>query len=103
MAREPKISWEEEEIMHRAQEVARLMGNPVVQKVFSDIKEVNIEAWRRTARDTEDREYHWLLDRCVTSIEDMLRAVVDNGIKTRLDIERLIKRHPELDPTHEGE
>ena len=103
MADKPLVSWEQEEVMHRAQEVSRLMGNEVVQKVFLDIKDVNLEMWRRTANTPEDREYHWLLDRCVTSVEDMLRAVVDNGIKTRTDIERMIQRHPELDPTPEGD
>lgn len=88
----------QEEVMHRAQEVSRLMNNPAVQKVFEDIKRINLEEWRRTARTVEDREGHWMLDRAITTIEDLLRAVVDNGEVTKVNVERMLARHPELDP-----
>lgn len=90
-------SEKQEQAIHDAGEISSFMGNATVKSVFQQMQDAAVDAWR-LARTPEDREYFWMQDRAVETVWTLLKSVVDNGKVAQDEIERAIKRRPDLDP-----
>lgn len=97
------ITPEQEKSLHHAEEVSRVLSNPAIREVFDDMRDENILAWRSIGTTVEQREYHWLMDRCIATMRDLFQVVLDNGTVTQDQIKKAVERQPDLDPKPEGE
>lgn len=76
-----------EEKVLRGQRAEQLLADPILNEAFEAVKKELFDAWATTpARDTDAREWLWMLLQASTRFESIFRGIVDTGKLAREDI-----------------
>ena len=70
-----------------------LRNNPLLQKIFSELKESYIRDWSQTDRkDTEKREHAFYLHKAVEEIELEIASLISSGQMATQQIDSIVRK-----------